>query len=246
MWKISDPACHTLSLSAETLLTAETSALLHSSVYTVLYHIPKASSDSSSAVLPDLYPHSSASIGSPRPHRPCPLTNTAALLIRIFHTPYGVYNVNKNIGFVNVGASHDTSEFAVESISRWWEAVGKQTYPAATKLYISCRVRIWKYQLHQFAGRTGITIHVSHFPPGASKWNKIEPGFRSCAASGSRSVSASHPATSPNPPASARRLLTAYHHPLTGPPDDPALHAYPQAFSGIRCSIPATGSRPAG
>jgi hypothetical protein len=96
--------------------------------------------------------------------------------------PYGVYNVNKNIGFVNVGTSHDTSEFAVESISRWWETVGKQTYPDATRLYITCdcggsnnyRVKMWKYQLQQFAGRTGIKIHVSHFPPGTSKWNKIE------------------------------------------------------------------------
>jgi hypothetical protein len=96
--------------------------------------------------------------------------------------PYGVYNVNKNIGFVNVGISHDTSEFAVESISRWWEAVGKHTYPVATKLYITCdcggsnsyRVRMWKYQLQQFANRTGIKMHVSHFPPGTSKWNKIE------------------------------------------------------------------------
>jgi hypothetical protein len=96
--------------------------------------------------------------------------------------PYGVYNVNKNLGFVNVGTSHDTSEFAVESISRWWEAVGKHTYPGAKTLYITCdsggsngnRVRMWKYQLQQFSNRTGLTIHVSHFPAGTSKWNKIE------------------------------------------------------------------------
>jgi hypothetical protein len=96
--------------------------------------------------------------------------------------PYGVYNVNKNIGFVNVGTSHDTSEFAVESISRWWETVGKQTYPAAARLYITCdcggsnnyRVKMWKYQLQQFADRTKMSVHVSHFPPGTSKWNKIE------------------------------------------------------------------------
>ena len=96
--------------------------------------------------------------------------------------PYGVYNVNKNIGFVNVGTSHDTSEFAVESISRWWETVGKHTYPETKTLYITCdcggsngnRVRMWKYQLKQFADRTGLEIHVSHFPPGTSKWNKVE------------------------------------------------------------------------
>jgi len=96
--------------------------------------------------------------------------------------PYGVYNVNNNVGFVNVGTNHDTSEFAVESISRWWETVGKHTYPNATTLYITAdsggsngyRVRMWKYQLQEFATRTGLTVHVSHFPPGTSKWNKVE------------------------------------------------------------------------
>lgn len=96
--------------------------------------------------------------------------------------PYGIYNVNNNVGFVNVGTSHDTSEFAVESISRWWETVGKHTFPNARTLYITCdcggsngnRVRMWKYQLQQFATRTGLTIQVSHFPPGTSKWNKVE------------------------------------------------------------------------
>jgi hypothetical protein len=96
--------------------------------------------------------------------------------------PYGVYNINDNVGFVNVGVSHDTSEFAVESISRWWEVLGKHTYPNAEKLYINCdgggsnavRSRMWKYQLQQFADRTGIDVEVSHFPPGTSKWNKVE------------------------------------------------------------------------
>jgi hypothetical protein len=96
--------------------------------------------------------------------------------------PYGIFNINNNIGFVNVGTSHDTSEFAVESISRWWENVGKHTFLKATKLYITCdcggsngnKVRMWKYQLQQFADRTGLEIQVSHFPPGTSKWNKIE------------------------------------------------------------------------
>jgi transposase len=97
-------------------------------------------------------------------------------------SPYGVYNLNNNTGFVNVGTSHDTSEFAVESISRWWESVGKHTFPASSKIFITCdsggsngyRVRMWKYQLQQFANRTGLEIEVSHFPRGTSKWNKIE------------------------------------------------------------------------
>jgi transposase len=96
--------------------------------------------------------------------------------------PYGVYNLNKNIGFVNVGRSHDTAEFAVKSILRWWEAVGKRTFPEATKLLITAdcggsngyRVRLWKYQLQQFSHHTGLDIYVSHFPPGTSKWNKVE------------------------------------------------------------------------
>jgi hypothetical protein len=97
-------------------------------------------------------------------------------------SPYGVYNVNNNTGFVNVGTSHDTSEFAVESISRWWEVVGKHTFPACGRIYITCdsggsngyRVRMWKYQLQEFANRVGLEIEVSHFPRGTSKWNKVE------------------------------------------------------------------------
>lgn len=96
--------------------------------------------------------------------------------------PYGIYNVNSNLGFVNVGTSCDTSEFAVESISRWWEVVGKQTFTHAKTLYITCdcggsngnRTKMWKYQLQQFANRTGLEVQISHFPPGTSKWNKVE------------------------------------------------------------------------
>jgi len=96
--------------------------------------------------------------------------------------PYGIYVVNNNTGFVNLGNSHDTSEFAVESISRWWEFIGKNTFPNANSLYItcdsggsnSCRARMWKYQLQQFADRTGLILQVSHFPTGTSKWNKVE------------------------------------------------------------------------
>jgi transposase len=97
-------------------------------------------------------------------------------------TPYGVYNLNNNTGFVNVGVSHDTSEFAVESISRWWETVGKHTFPENKRIYINCdcggsngyRRRMWKYQLQEFADRTNLEVEVSHFPPGTSKWNKVE------------------------------------------------------------------------
>lgn len=97
-------------------------------------------------------------------------------------SPYGVYNLNNNTGFVNVGTSHDTSEFAVESISRWWETVGKHTFLSHKKIYINCdcggsndyRRRMWKYQLQQFSDRTGLEVEVSHFPPGTSKWNKVE------------------------------------------------------------------------
>jgi transposase len=97
-------------------------------------------------------------------------------------SPYGVYNLNHNTGCVNVGPSRDTAEFAVDSISRWWEAVGKHTFPGATKLMITCdcggsngyKTRLWKYQLSQLAKRIGLEIHVSHFPPGTSKWNKVE------------------------------------------------------------------------
>ena len=96
--------------------------------------------------------------------------------------PYGIYNVNNNVGFVNVGTSHDTSEFAAESISRWWEVIGKHTFPHAKTLLITCdcggsngyRSRMWKYQLQQFADRVRLKIQVSHFPPGTSKWNKVE------------------------------------------------------------------------
>ena len=97
-------------------------------------------------------------------------------------SPYGIYVINSNTGFVNLGTSHDTAEFAVESISRWWETVGKNTFPNKKRLMITCdcggsngyRLHLWKYQLSQLAERTGLSIHVSHFPPGTSKWNKVE------------------------------------------------------------------------
>ena len=97
-------------------------------------------------------------------------------------TPYGVYDINKNEGFVNLGISKDTAELAVESISRWWLTVGKNTYPKSLRLYINCdaggsngyRNRLFKLQLQEFANQSNLEVHVSHFPPGTSKWNKIE------------------------------------------------------------------------
>lgn len=97
-------------------------------------------------------------------------------------TPYGVYVLNNNTGFINLGLSHDTSEFAGASVFRWWECVGCETFPKATKIYITCdgggsngsRIWMWKYYLQELSDKTGLEIHVSHFPPGTSKWNKVE------------------------------------------------------------------------
>jgi len=96
--------------------------------------------------------------------------------------PYGVYEVNTNKGFVNVGTSHDTAEFAVASISHWWERIGKKRYPKVRELAIRCdsggsnakRNRLFKYSLQQFANKSGLQLHVSHLPVGTSKWNAIE------------------------------------------------------------------------
>lgn len=96
--------------------------------------------------------------------------------------PYGIYDIGANEGWVNVGVDHDTPEFAVESIRRWWSRMGKHTHPDATELLVmadaggsnSYRSRAWKFYLQQFADETGLKIVVRHFPPGTSKWNKIE------------------------------------------------------------------------
>jgi hypothetical protein len=96
--------------------------------------------------------------------------------------PYGVYDLARNTGWVSVGTDHDTPAFAVESIARWWRYMGKHAYPDAQTLLItadaggsnSARSRLWTVELQRFADRSGLTISVSHFPPGTSKWNKIE------------------------------------------------------------------------
>jgi hypothetical protein len=96
--------------------------------------------------------------------------------------PYGVYDISRNEGWVSVGTDHDTSAFAVESIRQWWNTMGKIAYPDAHKLLITAdsggsngyRVRLWKVELQKLADDSGLEISVSHFPPGTSKWNKIE------------------------------------------------------------------------
>lgn len=96
--------------------------------------------------------------------------------------PYGAYDVRRNQGFVNVGMSHETAEFAVESLRRWWKLFGRRHYPRARGLLLcadgggsnGARNRAWKYHLQQFADQMGLQVTVCHYPPGTSKWNKIE------------------------------------------------------------------------
>ena len=96
--------------------------------------------------------------------------------------PYGVYDVASNAGFVSVGVDHDTPVFAVMSIEAWWKQVGEQRYPNARELFITAdaggsngyRAHVWKHQLQRLADKLDLTIRVSHFPPGTSKWNKVE------------------------------------------------------------------------
>lgn len=96
--------------------------------------------------------------------------------------PYGVYDPTANVGWVSVGTDHDTAEFAVETLRRWWDKMGRLRYPTATALLVTAdgggsngsRVRLWKVALQRLADQTGLNIAVCHFPPGTSKWNKIE------------------------------------------------------------------------
>ena len=98
--------------------------------------------------------------------------------------PYGVYDLAADEAWVSVGTNHDTAEFAVESIWQWWRRMGRKVYPDAHELLITAdgggsngyRTRLWKTELQALADRTGLRIGVSHFPPGTSKWNKIEQG----------------------------------------------------------------------
>ena len=96
--------------------------------------------------------------------------------------PYGVYDLGRNEGWVSVGADHDTAPFAVSTIGQWWETMGQPAYPNSGRVLITAdsggsngsRVRAWKTELQRLADATGLEFHVSHFPPGTSKWNKIE------------------------------------------------------------------------
>jgi len=96
--------------------------------------------------------------------------------------PYGVYDLTRNAGWVSVGIDHDTASFAVQSIRRWWQTMGRRAYPHATSLLITAdgggsngsRNRLWKRELQKFADSAGLNVSVCHFPPGTSKWNKIE------------------------------------------------------------------------
>ena len=96
--------------------------------------------------------------------------------------PYGIYDLGRNTGFVNLGTDHDTAAFAVASIRGWWRHEGRRLYPVATELLITAdgggsngsRLRLWKVELQRLADQTGLSISVCHFPPGTSKWNKIE------------------------------------------------------------------------
>ena len=97
-------------------------------------------------------------------------------------SPYGIYDLARNVGWVSVGIDHDTAAFAVATIERWWKRLGRKAYPKARSLVITAdgggsngsRVRLWKWELQKFADRNGLTIRVCHLPPGTSKWNKIE------------------------------------------------------------------------
>jgi hypothetical protein len=96
--------------------------------------------------------------------------------------PYGIYDLGRNTGFVNVGTDHDTATFAVASIRGWWRAEGRGLYPQARQVLITAdgggsngyRLRLWKVELQRWADQTGLDIQVCHFPPGTSKWNKVE------------------------------------------------------------------------
>jgi transposase len=96
--------------------------------------------------------------------------------------PYGIYDLARNRGFVNVGTDHDTATFAVTSIRGWWHTEGRSAYPVAKRLLITAdaggsngaRLRLWKWELQRLADELGFPISVCHFPPGTSKWNKVE------------------------------------------------------------------------
>jgi len=96
--------------------------------------------------------------------------------------PYGIYDIGRNEGFVNIGTDHDTAAFAAASVRGWWKAEGRRLYPRAQEIVITAdaggsngpRLRLWKWELQQLADETGLPLSICHFPPGTSKWNKVE------------------------------------------------------------------------
>jgi hypothetical protein len=96
--------------------------------------------------------------------------------------PYGIYDIGRNKGFVNIGTDHDTAAFAAASVRGWWRAEGRRLYPGAREIVITAdsggsngpRLRLWKWELQRFADETGLLLSICHFPPGTSKWNKVE------------------------------------------------------------------------
>ena len=96
--------------------------------------------------------------------------------------PYGIYDIGRNEGFLNIGTDHDTAAFAAASVRGWWKAEGRRLYPRAQEIVITAdsggsngpRLRLWKWELQQLADETGLLLCVCHFPPGTSKWNKVE------------------------------------------------------------------------
>ena len=96
--------------------------------------------------------------------------------------PYGVYDIGRNTGFVTIGTDHDSGAFAVASIGGWWRHEGRRLYPRAVDLHIMAdgggsngyRLRLWRHELQKLANTVGLNLHVCHFPPGTSKWNKVE------------------------------------------------------------------------
>src|SRR5271157_1316218 len=113
----------------------------------------------------------------------CQIHGKETTLICSFYfcaVPYGVYDITTNEGWVSVGISHDTAQFAVASILKWWREMGTCRFPQAAELLITAdgggsnghRTRLWKVELQGLADETGLKLHVRHFPPGTSKWNK--------------------------------------------------------------------------
>src|SRR6266481_2193152 len=182
-------------------------------------------------------------------------------------TPYGIYDIGANAGWVNVGTDRDTAAFAVESIRRWWSARGRLDYPAARRLLISAgaggsngyRTRAWKAGLAALAAETGLEITCCHFPPGTSKWNKIEHRLFSAITMNWRgrplashdwhgewnytlhpqaaTAPAAPPAPAPRRPARPRPDLAWLAHPaITGMPG-PALDALTAALTGPAAAL---------